>query len=61
MATTDFLQNADDFQRIEKAIQSIETHFKAQPSLEEIARSVHQYRWGTARKKAMIGWEAAKA
>ena len=27
-----------------------------------IAKSgkIHQYRWGSARKKALIGWEAAK-
>jgi len=28
-----------------------------------IAKSglIHRYRWGTARKKAMVGWEAAEA
>jgi AraC family transcriptional regulator of adaptative response/methylated-DNA-[protein]-cysteine methyltransferase len=23
--------------------------------------SIHRYRWGAARKKAMAGWEAARA
>jgi hypothetical protein len=22
---------------------------------------IHEYRWGSARKKAILGWEAAKA
>jgi len=41
MSATDFSQNADDFRRIEKAIQFIEANFKARPGLEQIARSVH--------------------
>lgn len=31
----------EDYQRIEKAIQFVETHFKSQPSLEKMAKSVH--------------------
>jgi len=41
MSATDFSQAADDFGRIEKAIQFIEANFKARPGLEQIARSVH--------------------
>jgi AraC family transcriptional regulator of adaptative response/methylated-DNA-[protein]-cysteine methyltransferase len=41
MNGTDFLQQSDDFKRIEKAIGFIETHFKSQPSLDQIANSVH--------------------
>jgi AraC family transcriptional regulator of adaptative response/methylated-DNA-[protein]-cysteine methyltransferase len=36
-----FQQAAQDYQRIEKAIQFIETHFQTQPSLAEIAAAVN--------------------
>jgi AraC family transcriptional regulator of adaptative response/methylated-DNA-[protein]-cysteine methyltransferase len=34
-------QQSDDFQRIEKAIQFIEENFKSQPTLNQMAQSVH--------------------
>ena len=34
-------QPAEDYQRIERAIRFIEAHFKSQPSLEQIAQSIH--------------------
>jgi len=37
----DFSQQADDYKKIEKAIYFIEDNFKSQPSLDEIADSVH--------------------
>ncbi len=37
----DYSQEAQDYKRIEKAIQFIEGNFKSQPSLDEIADSVH--------------------
>ena len=36
-----YSQQSDDYKRIEKAIQFIETNFKSQPTLEQIAGSVH--------------------
>lgn len=41
MNSNHFSQQAEDFQRIEKAIQFIETDFTSQPSLGQIAKSVH--------------------
>lgn len=41
MKTIDYAQSAEDYQRIENAIIFIEKNFKRQPSLEEIAASVH--------------------
>ncbi|MFZ0131986.1 MAG: methylated-DNA--[protein]-cysteine S-methyltransferase [Desulfobacterales bacterium] len=41
MDTYDFSQQSEDFQRIEKAIQFIENNFKSQPTLDQIAESVH--------------------
>jgi len=40
MDITDYSQQSDDYQRIEKAIQFIETNFKSQPTLDQIAESV---------------------
>jgi len=37
----DCSQQADDYEKIEKAINFIENNFKSQPSLDEIASSVH--------------------
>lgn len=37
----DYSQQADNYKRIEKAIQFIEGNFKSQPNLDEIAESVH--------------------
>ena len=37
----DYSQQADDYRRIEKAIHFIEQNFKSQPTLDEIAGSVH--------------------
>ena len=37
----DYSQQADDYKRIEKAIHFIEDNFKSQPTLDEIAGSVH--------------------
>ncbi len=37
----DYSQQADDYKRIEKAIHFIEDNFKSQPTLDEIADSVH--------------------
>ena len=37
----DFIQQSDDYFRIEKAIQYIESNFKSQPGLKEIAESIH--------------------
>ena len=39
--TYDYLQQSEDFQRIEKAIQFIEANFKSQPTLDQMAKSVH--------------------
>ena len=36
-----FVKESEDYRRIEKAIQYIESNFKSQPQLEEIAESVH--------------------
>lgn len=41
MNTYDYSQQSEDFQRIEKAIQFIEENFKSQPTLDQMARSVH--------------------
>ncbi|MDA3918531.1 MAG: methylated-DNA--[protein]-cysteine S-methyltransferase [Deltaproteobacteria bacterium] len=37
----DYSQQSDDYKRIEKAIRFIEDNFKSQPTLDEIAKSVH--------------------
>lgn len=37
----DYSQQADDYKRIENAIHFIEDNFKSQPTLDEIAKSVH--------------------
>ncbi len=39
--TTDDLQPSRDFRRIEKAIQFIEANFRSQPTLDQMAQSVH--------------------
>lgn len=39
--THDYSQQSKDFQRIEKAIQFIEENFKYQPTLDQMAQSVH--------------------
>jgi len=41
MNNWDFLQQAQDYRRIEKAIRFLEEHFREQPSLDEIAAAVH--------------------
>ena len=41
MAQRDFSQKAEDFRRIEKAIRYLESNFRNQPSLDDIAASVH--------------------
>ena len=41
MDPIDYSQQSEDFQRIEKAIKFIETNFKFQPTLAQIAQSVH--------------------
>lgn len=41
MNTYDYSQQSEDFQRIEKAIQFIEANFKSQPTLDQMAKSVH--------------------
>ncbi len=41
MHLNDYSQQSEDYQRIEKAIQFIEDNFKSQPTLEQIAESVH--------------------
>ena len=41
MTPNDFSHQADNYQRIEKAIRFIEEHFKARPNLDQIAASAH--------------------
>ena len=41
MRATDFSQQSEDYQRIEKAIRFIENNFTSQPTLDQIAESVH--------------------
>ncbi len=41
MHSSDYSQQSDDYKRIEKAIQFIENNFKSQPTLDQIAESVH--------------------
>ncbi len=41
MMKNEFSQQANDYQRIEQAIRFLEANYRAQPSLEEIAGSVH--------------------
>jgi AraC family transcriptional regulator of adaptative response/methylated-DNA-[protein]-cysteine methyltransferase len=41
MYQNDFSRQSEDFKRIEKAIQFIEANFKSQPTLDQIATSVH--------------------
>ncbi len=41
MNTYDYSQQSGDFRRIEKAIQFIEANFKSQPTLDQMAKSVH--------------------
>ena len=41
IAMYDYSQQSDDYKRIEKAIKFIEDNFKSQPTLDEIAKSVH--------------------
>lgn len=41
MGYPNFINEAEDYQRIEKAIQFVEAHFKSQPTLEQMATSVH--------------------
>jgi AraC family transcriptional regulator of adaptative response/methylated-DNA-[protein]-cysteine methyltransferase len=41
MNTYDYSQQSEDFQRIEKAIKFIEANFKSQPTLDQMAKSVH--------------------
>ncbi len=40
MSFNNFTKESEDYDRIAKAIQFIETNFKSQPNLEEIAKSV---------------------
>lgn len=37
---TDYTQSADDYERIEQAIQYLEEHFREQPSLQQVAASL---------------------
>ena len=41
MNTYDYSQQSGDYQRIEKAIKFIERNFKSQPTLDQMAKSVH--------------------
>jgi AraC family transcriptional regulator of adaptative response/methylated-DNA-[protein]-cysteine methyltransferase len=41
MDTRDFSQLSSDYDRIERAILYLEQHFRDQPSLDEVAQSVH--------------------
>ncbi len=41
MQSDNYSQDSEDYQRIEKAIQFIESNFRYQPNLDEIAESVH--------------------
>jgi len=41
MHTQDYSQQSDDYKRIEKAIRFIEDNYRSQPSLDQIAESVH--------------------
>jgi AraC family transcriptional regulator of adaptative response/methylated-DNA-[protein]-cysteine methyltransferase len=41
MKTKEFSQQASDYQRVEQAIRFLEANYRQQPSLEEIADSVH--------------------
>lgn len=41
MNTYDYSQQSGDFRRVEKAIQFIEANFKSQPTLDQMAKSVH--------------------
>jgi len=41
MYLDDYPQQSEDFKRIEKAIRFIEVNFKSQPTLDQIAESVH--------------------
>jgi AraC family transcriptional regulator of adaptative response/methylated-DNA-[protein]-cysteine methyltransferase len=41
MHSSDYSKQSDDYKRIEKAIQFIENNFKSQPTLDQIAESVH--------------------
>jgi AraC family transcriptional regulator of adaptative response/methylated-DNA-[protein]-cysteine methyltransferase len=41
MMKNEFSQQAEDYRRVEQAIRFLETRFREQPSLEEIAQSVH--------------------
>jgi len=41
MAYSNLSNEAEDYERIEKAIRFVETHYKSQPTLEQMAKSVH--------------------
>ena len=41
MNNIDFSQQSEDYQRIEKAIRFVENNFTSQPTLDQIAESVH--------------------
>lgn len=41
MTPKTMLNDSEDYQRIEKAIQFVETHYRSQPTLEQMAKSVH--------------------
>ncbi|MBU2644507.1 methylated-DNA--[protein]-cysteine S-methyltransferase [bacterium] len=41
MAYTDFSNESEDYERIEKAIRFVETHYRSQPTLEQMAKSVY--------------------
>ncbi len=41
MAYSDISNESEDYERIEKAIQFVETHYKSQPTLDQMAKSVH--------------------
>jgi AraC family transcriptional regulator, regulatory protein of adaptative response / methylated-DNA-[protein]-cysteine methyltransferase len=45
MYLDDYSQQSEDFKRIEKAIRFIEVNFKSQPTLDQIAESVHLSRY----------------
>lgn len=44
-----FIQQAEDYQKIETAIHYLEDHFKEQPSLDQIARNVHMSKYHFSR------------
>ncbi len=53
MANIDFSQQSDDYRRIEKAIRFVQDNFRSQPTLDQIAQSVHlsKYHFGRLFKR----------